>query len=34
MSTGINLFDLSGPIKLTAAVGSDSFKREKLKAPK
>lgn len=31
MSTGINLFDLSGPIKLTAAVGSDSFKREKLK---
>lgn len=31
MSTGIELFDLGGPIKLTAAVGSDSFKREKLK---
>ena len=31
MSTGIDLFDLAGPIKLTAAVGSDSFKREKLK---
>lgn len=30
MSTGEDLFDLSGPIKLTAAVASDGFRREKI----